>query len=748
MAHMDKNKIIPTEYSELMQKSYIDYSMSVIVARAIPDIRDGLKPVQRRILYDMHDLGLKCDRPHRKSAKIVGDAMGRFHPHGDSSIYDALVVMAQDFKKGATLVDGHGNFGSIEGDPEAASRYTESRLTKIAQDVFLSDLDKGVVDFVPNFDASEKEPAVLPVRIPNILVNGSEGIAVGMTTSTPTHNLGEVVDAVVAYMKNNEITTAELMEHIKGPDFPTGGIVANKDELITVYDVGVGKIRLRGQIEVEELKGGKKRLVITEIPYTMIGVGIGKFLNDVASLAETKATNDIVDILNQSSRDGIRIVIELRKDADVERLKSLLYKKTRLEDTFGVNMLAVANGRPETLGLKDIIRHHVDFQYETTTRKYNALLEKELIKKEIQEGLIKACDIIDLIIEILRGSKNVKDAKACLTHGETANITFKKKTSEKAAASLSFTDAQAQAILDMRLQKLIGLELSELKMEYEKTVNNIATYQNILGNKDVMTNLIIEDLERIKKEYGRPRRTKIEDAEEIVIKEPEIAEQPLKLVMDKFGYTKTIDVSTFEKNMETVIAESHRLIDCVNTSKICIFTNKGQMHQVKVMDIPHGKLRDKGTPIDNISNYSSAVEDIVFMCDERDLVGKKLLFATKNGMMKQVDGGEFIVSKRTIAATRLLDDDEVVSIQFVESRHNIVISTNGSILLKFPSAEIPEKKKGAIGVRGIKLSKADSVDSIYLYEDGVETKVDYHGKQLVLNRLKMGKRDSAGTKQR
>jgi DNA gyrase subunit A len=748
MNSADENRIIPTEYSELMQKSYIDYSMSVIIARAIPDIRDGLKPVQRRILYDMHDLGLKYDRPHRKSAKIVGDAMGRFHPHGDSSIYDALVVMAQEFKKGATLVDGHGNFGSIEGDPEAASRYTESRLTKIAQDVFLSDLDKGIVDFVANFDASEKEPSVLPVRIPNILVNGSEGIAVGMTTSTPTHNIGEVVDAVIAYMKKNDISTADLMTYIQGPDFPTGGIVANKDELLEIYETGVGKIRLRGRVEVEELKGGKKRLVITEIPYTMIGVGISKFLNDVASLAESKTTNDIVDILNQSSRDGIRIVIELRKDANVERLKNLLYKKTRLEDTFGVNMLAVVDGRPETLGLKEIIRHHVDFQYETTTRKYNTLLEKELIKKEIQEGLIKATDIIDLIIEVLRGSKNTKDAKACLMLGQTENITFKKKTSEKAASELCFTERQAQAILDMRLQKLIGLELSTLKKEYKETEKNVKTYKKILEDRATMTNLIIADLERIKSEYSRPRRTIIENSEQAVVEAIKVEEQQLIMLMDKFGYTKTIDINTYEKNKTAILAESQHIINCINTSKICIFTNKGQMHQVKVMDIPHGRLRDKGTPIDNISNYSSANEDIVFMCDEKALTGKKLLFTTKQGMMKQVDGAEFIVSKRTIAATKLLDNDEVVSVQFVESKHNIILSTNGSTLLKFASTEVPEKKKGAVGVRGIKLVKNDYVDDVYLYEDGVETKIEYHNKPLVLNRLKMSKRDSAGTKQR
>ena len=384
---MEESQIIRTEYSELMKKSYIDYAMSVIISRALPDVRDGLKPVQRRTLYDMYELGIRYDRPYRKCARIVGDTMGKYHPHGDSSIYEALVVMAQEFKKGMILVDGHGNFGSIEGDGAAAMRYTEARLAKITQEAYLADLDKDIIDFVPNFDETEKEPAVLPVRIPNLLLNGAEGIAVGMATSIPTHNLGEIVDAVKAYMKNNDITTKQLMKYIKGPDFPTGGIVVNKDDLAEIYETGTGKIKIRGKVDVEEIKGGRKKIVISEIPYTMIGAGIGKFLNDVCNLVETKKTSDIVDISNQSSKEGIRIVIEVKRDADVDNLINMLYKKTRLEDTFGVNMLAVADGRPEVLGLKRIIEHHVDFQFELATRKYKTLLKKEQDKKEIQDRM-------------------------------------------------------------------------------------------------------------------------------------------------------------------------------------------------------------------------------------------------------------------------------------------------------------------------------------------------------------------------
>ena len=422
-----QENVIPTDYAEVMQKSYIDYAMSVIISRALPDVRDGLKPVQRRTLYDMYELGIRYDRPYRKCARIVGDTMGKYHPHGDSSIYEALVVMAQDFKKGKTLVDGHGNFGSIEGDGAAAMRYTEARLEKLTQDVFLEDLDKNVVDFMPNFDETEKEPVVLPVRIPNLLVNGADGIAVGMATSIPPHNLGEVVDAVKAYMKNNDISVKGLMRYLKGPDFPTGGLVVNKDDLLKIYETGTGKLRVRGKVETVKQKGGRQQLVITEIPYTMIGANIGKFLNDIASLVESKKTTDIVDISNQSSKEGIRIVLDLKRDADVENLTNMLYKKTKLEDTFGVNMLAVADGRPETLSLKQVIEHHVDFVFDVTTRKYTTLLNKEQEKKEIQEGLIKACDVIDLIIEILRGSKSREQVKKCLVEGNTEGIKFKSK---------------------------------------------------------------------------------------------------------------------------------------------------------------------------------------------------------------------------------------------------------------------------------------------------------------------------------
>ena len=744
----DENRIIKTEYSEVMQKSFIDYAMSVIISRAIPDVRDGLKPVQRRTLYDMHELGIKYDKPYRKSARIVGDTMGKYHPHGDSSIYEALVVMTQEFKKGLPLVDGHGNFGNIEGDGAAAMRYTEARLQKITQEAYLADLDKDVVDFGPNFDETEKEPLVLPVKIPNILINGSEGIAVGMTTSIPPHNLAEVIDATKAYMQDENITTRELMRYVKGPDFPTGGIVTNKDDLLEIYETGVGKIKIRGKVEVEKAKGGKTNLVITEIPYTMIGANIAKFLSDVAALSETKKTQDIVDISNQSSKEGIRIVIELRKDADVENFTNLLYKKTRLEDTFGVNMLAISEGRPEVMGLKAIIKACVDFQFQVATRKYTNLLAKELERKEIQEGLIKACNVIDLIIEILRGSKDRNMAKACLVHGEIEGIKFKSKESKIMATQLCFTEKQANAILEMRLYKLIGLEIEALINEHEETMANIYHYEDILERRESMAQVIIQELEAIKREYKRARRTAIENAEEAVYKEKELEEMEVMFLMDRFGYAKTIDLATYERNKEAADSENKYVFKCKNTGKICLFTDAGQLHMIKVLDLPFGKFRDKGIPIDNVSNYSSEKENMIFVTNQTELNLCRVIFVTEQSMMKVVDGGEFDVSKRTVAATKLQNNDRVLSIVCIHEQKNIVLQSKEGYFLRFPIEEIPEKKKTAIGVRGMKLGDKDLLEAVYYTQNGIEVEIPYKSKNIVLNSLKLGKRDAKGVKVR
>ena len=794
-------QIIKTEYSEVMQKSYIDYAMSVICARALPDARDGLKPVQRRVLYAMDQLGLNYDKPHRKSARIVGDTMGKYHPHGDSSIYETLVVLAQDFKKGMALVDGHGNFGSIEGDGAAAMRYTEAKLKKFTQDVYLADLDKDVVDFVPNFDETEKEPSVLPVRVPNILVNGAEGIAVGMATNIPTHNLGEVVDAVIAYMDNNNITTEELLQIMPGPDFPTGGIVANKSDLKDIYENGTGKLKLRGKLEFEKGKGREKdKLVITEIPYTMIGAGIGKFISDVIDLVETKKTTDIVDISNGSDENGIRIVLELKKGADVEKLKNILYKKTKLEDTFGVNMLAIADGRPEVMGLKSIIKYNVDFQYELAQRKYTTLLNKALEQKEIKEGLIKATNIIDLIIEIIRGSQSQKQVKACLVHGKTDDIKFKNHESEILAGNLSFTERQAQAILELRLSKLIGLEILALQKEYEELMDKIGQYEDILGNRKTMTKTIKKDLKAIKKEYALPRKTLIEDGKEAVFDENAFVEQEVVFVQDKFGYSKLLDPAAFDRNIESVTKENKYYFRCMNTDSICIFTDNGNVHQIKASAIPTKKVREKGIPIDNLGNYSSQGESIVTLVSFDMIKDKKLLFTTKNGMIKLVDGNEFETNRKTMLATKLGKDDEVVSVKITRvsnkqiseeqveempvmltggsddfepldfeqmelfdttasmdvgqeqelqyTREILVLQTEEGIFLRFPLKEVPEMKKATLGVKGIKLNDGDFVSKVYLLDTGDNEVVKCNGKTVDLRKLKIGKRGTKGVKVR
>ena len=741
-----EENIIKTEYSEVMQKSYIDYAMSVIVARALPDVRDGLKPVQRRTLYDMHELGIRYDRPYRKSARIVGDTMGKYHPHGDASIYDALVVMTQEFKKGLPLVDGHGNFGNIEGDGAAAMRYTEARLQKVTQDGLLADLDKDVVDFVPNFDETEKEPAVLPAKFPNLLVNGSEGIAVGMATSIPPHNLGEIIEATKAYMKDENVSTRALMKYVKGPDFPTGGIVTNKDDLLTIYETGMGKIKVRGKVDIEKGKGGKTNVVISEIPYPMIGANISKFLSDVANLSETKKTMDIVDISNQSSKEGIRIVIELKKDANVDNFINMLYKKTRLEDTFGVNMLAISKGRPETMGLKQIIRENVNFQFEVATRKYTNLLAKEKEKREVQEGLIKACNVIDLIIEILRGSKDRNMAKKCLVDGVVDGIKFKSKESKIMASQLMFTERQANAILDMRLYKLIGLEVQALIKDHEETVANIYRYEDILDRRDSMAQVLMNDLDQIKKEFARKRRTIVDNCEEAVYEEKKQEEMELVFLMDRFGYIKTIDLPTFERNKEAALNENRFVFTCKNTGKVCIFTDMGQLHTIKVADVPFGKFRDKGIPIDNVSNYSSVKEQIVLATSQSELNLYRMVFVTEQSMMKIVDGGEFDVNKRTVAATKLGEGDKVISVYVLKDKTNIVLRTKEGYFLRFPLTEIPDKKKGAVGVRGMKLGAKDLVEEVYYTQNAVETKITYKDKEINLTTLKLGKRDSKGTK--
>ncbi len=725
-----------------MQQSYINYSMSVITSRAVPDVRDGLKPVQRRVLYAMNELGLNSDKPHRKSARIVGDTMGKYHPHGDSSIYETLVVLSQDFKKGMALVDGHGNFGSIEGDGAAAMRYTEARLKKFTQEVYLADLDKNVVDFVPNFDETEKEPSVLPVRIPNVLVNGSDGIAVGMITSIPTHNLSEVVDGMKYLMDYPDASCAELMQFIKGPDFPTGGIVTNKDELLNIYETGKGKIKIRGKAEIVRGKkrGEKDCIVISEIPYTMIGANIGKFLTDVAELAETKKLPDITDISNQS-KDEIRIVIELKKGADAEKILQGLYKKTKLEDSFGVNMLVIVDGKPKVCSLKEILQCNIDFQVEINTRKYTTLLSKEKSRLEIQEGLIKAVDIIDLIIEIIRGSKDLRMAKACLIEGKTEGIKFKTKASEKQAKTLRFTEAQASAILEMRLSKLIGLEILQLQKEHEETVAKIADYEKLLSDKKAMMRSIKKDLDKIKKNYGVERRTVIENLEAPVFEKVIVPAEPVVFAMNRFGYAKTIDTTVFAKNEESIRTDNRIVFSCMNDSKVGIFTKEGTLHQVKVKDLPLCKPKDKGIPLDNVSNYDSSKETICAVLPMEELAGHTLIFLTENGMGKRVMGDEFISSKKTIAACKLAEGDKL-AVVLDQTKAHVAFTTDASTGLRYPAEELPLQKKTALGVKAAKLTATQHIKTGFVLNPREELIVTLDDKQVKISALKCKKRDA------
>lgn len=741
-------QILTTEFSEEMQKSYLDYSMSVITSRAVPDIRDGLKPVQRRVLYDMNELHANHDRPTYKSARICGDTMGKYHPHGDSSIYDTLVVMAQDFKRMQPVVHGQGNFGSIEGDSAAAPRYTEAKLEKFTDDCMLADLDT-MVPFQPNYDETLREPVVLPARIPYFLLNGSEGIAVGMTTSTPSHNLGEIIDLILAYLRNPAMETADMMQYLKGPDFPTGGIIANKSELVDIYRSGTGRLKLRGKLQFEKKEGRSDRdkLVVTEIPYTMIGQGIMKFMQDVAQLVEDKILPEIVDISNQSDKNGIRIVLELKAGADIERIQNILYKKTRLEDTFGVNMLAIHEGRPETMTLRGILKAYLKFQYEILTNKYQNLLEKELARKEIQDGLIKAVDLIDAIIALLRNSKSQTDAKQALMNGEIAGIKFRERDREfmSTIETFHFTERQAQAILDMRLSKLIGLELIELKKQHAETLRNIKEYRGILGSRERMNEVLSEDLMMIQAAYAVPRRTVLEDGKEAVFNENEVQEISCYYIQDKFGYCKLMDEATYQRNQEAVESDNRFVLKCKNTDRVLLFTDKGNMHQIKCQDVPLGKFKDKGVPIDNISKYNANQEEIIYVNVKSALAGKTLIFATRDAMVKLVETSEFETANKLVAATKLSEGDRLIEIREMAYETDIVFETHDGYFLRCSLSDIPLQKKNSKGVIGIRLGKCDTLEHFYLL--GTEpVEITYRKKPLSLNRLKLAGRAGKGTK--
>lgn len=696
-------EIIQTDYTEKMKKSYLDYSMSVITSRAVPDIRDGLKPVQRRILYDMNELHVNSDKPTLKSARISGDTMGKYHPHGDSSIYDTLVVMAQPFKKMQPMIDGQGNFGNIEGDSAAAPRYTEARLSKYADDVMLQNMET-TVDFIPNYDGKLKEPTVLPARLPNFLINGSEGIAVGMATSTPSHNLGEIVDLAIAYIKNPEITLSEMLKIMPGPDFPTGGIITNQNELATIYENGCGKIKIRGKIKFEQGKkrGEKDKLVITEIPYTMIGAGISKFMQDVADLCDKRILPEIIDISNQSDKEGMRIVIELKRDSNVDRISNILYKETKLEDTFGVNMLAIHNGRPQVMNLTEILAAYTEFQYDLYSRQYSLLLQKEKERKEISDGLIKAIDAIDAIIAVIRNSSNQSDAKHVLTTGDISKIKLPSNEIKKQVKTFSFSPMQAQAILDMKLGRLIGLELNALIKANKESAKRIDEYELILSSKSKMNNLIIKQLKEYKKNFATNRKTEITNLKAATYeKNAEVLD--VYYVQDKFNYAKLFDVSTYERNKDAIIETAKYIIKTVSDDSIAIFTDYGSLHLIRLSDVPLCKFKDKGIPIDNISKFETANETILYLDSYKNILDSKLIFINAAGNGKVVNGSEFDVTTKTSKAYPVKNGVKVIFIQNANNKIPELISSKKK-KYKIKLENLIEMKKTAMGNKMFKLS--------------------------------------------
>lgn len=737
---------VQLDFSEEMKNSYRDYALSVIISRALPDVRDGLKPVQRRILYAMSELGLENTKPHRKSARIVGDTMGKYHPHGDSSIYEALVHMSEDYSLSIPLIDGHGNFGSLDGDSPAAMRYTEARLSKGAM-TMLTNLDKGLVEFMPNFDDSEQEPTVLPAMLPNLLINGTTGIAVGMATNIPPHNPGEVIDGVIACMDNPDITIEELMAYIPGPDFPTGGMITNASEIRGIYETGEGRLRVRAKTEIENGDGGRKNIIVSEIPFTAAG-SKGKLVENLMLLTKDKVFDEIYDVRDESSKDGVRIVIEVKKDRNIENLLNGLFKKSGLEDTYAVNMLAVKGQQPYTFNLKSILQEFIAFQEELCTREHKHLLEKAEKRQEVLSGLIRAVDIIDLIIEILRGSTSVKQAKACLIDGDVSDIRFKSEASRIAAFKLDFTEAQADAILAMPLVRLIGLELNKLCDENAKLEENIALYRKILSDRRQLDKVIKERLRGYLREFGRERRTVLTDAGQAKYVE-EFREEELYVLIDRFGYTKSVDAASITKAAPESLAEFTYIIKTKNTDKLCIFTDKGNLYQIKLSSIPKQKLKDKGTLIHSLCKFDK--EEAVSYMAFADLFESMLFFATKNGYVKLVSGAEFETNRTVIASTKLDDNDEVIAVnaltasEVISGAGKIVLLTKKGLSLGFSISELVEMKKTGRGVRGITLDDGDPVVfASFLADPGAD--FTYNGKVISAKKIKCNKRGGKGKK--
>lgn len=737
--------IVSMDFAEEMRTSYRDYAMSVIISRALPDVRDGLKPVQRRILYAMKELGLAPDKPHRKSARIVGDTMGKYHPHGDSSIYDALVHMTEDYSLSMPLIDGHGNFGSIDGDSAAAMRYTEARLSGAAM-TMLNHLEKGLVDFMPNFDESEKEPCVLPAMLPNLIINGTTGIAVGMATNIPPHNPVEVINGVIACIDRPGISLEKLMEYIPGPDFPTGGTIINKEEIPSIYETGEGKLRIRAKTVIEPGENGRTNIIVTEIPYTVAG-NKTKLVESLAQLMKDKVFDEIYDVRDESGED-IRIIIEVKKDRDADNLLNGLYKKTPMEETYGVNMLAVKDKQPIQFSLKGIIEEFISFQKELYTKEYNHLLNKANARLEIVNGLIRATDVIDLIIEVLRGSKSLAQAKGCLIHGDITDIKFKSEASKKEAMTFDFTESQADAILAMPLSKLIGLEIMKLHEEGDKLTSDITDYMRILGDEKELLKVIKKRLREFAKQFEGNRKTVLTSVENVVYTKKVVIEDVYVLI-DKFGYTKCMDQASFNRLTEDTVKEFPYVIPIKSDDKLCVFTANGNLHQIKVSAIPRCKARDKGVLVHNLCKLND--EDVVNYMAFEDLFDSIVLFITAKGFIKLVSGAQFETNRATIASTKLDDDDMLVCVkqlsasEYSSNDNKVVMVTEKEQSLGFMLSEVSEFKKTSRGVKGITLDKGDKVAFGACVSLKDET-IKFKGRTVQLKKIRTRKRGQKAQK--
>ncbi len=731
--------IISMDFTEEMKTSYRDYAMSVIIARALPDVRDGLKPVQRRILYAMKELGLAPDKPHRKSARIVGDTMGKFHPHGDSSIYDALVHMTEDYSLSVPLVDGHGNFGSIDGDGAAAMRYTEARLSDGAM-TMLSNLEKGLVEYMPNFDESEKEPVVLPAMLPNLLINGTTGIAVGMATNIPPHNTAEIINGVIACIDKPSISLSELMEYIPGPDFPTGGTIINKEEIEHIYECGEGRLRVRGKCDIEPGTTGRTNIIITEIPYTVAG-NKTKLVESLVNLMRDKT----YDVRDESGKD-IRIIVEVKKDRDAQNLLNGLYKKTPLEDTYGVNLLAVKDKQPIQFGLKSIIEEFISFQKELYTKEYEHLLDKAEKRREIVQGLIRATDVIDLIIEVLRGSQSLSQAKNCLIHGDITDIKFKSEESKKLAGEFDFTEKQADAILAMPLSKLIGLEILKLHEEETSLTTDIESYNKILGSEKELLKVIKARLRSYAKEFYSERRTVLDSIQNTGYIEKVVIED-IYVLIDRFGYTKTIDLSSYQRLTPETLAEYPNIISMRSDDKLCVFTSNGNMHQIKASSLPRCRIKEKGTLIHTMCKLGN--DELLTYASFNELFDSILLFVTEKGYIKLVSGAEFETNRQTINATKLEDGDKLICMkqisasEYMSGGKKVIMLTAKKLSLGFGLSEVSEFKKTSRGVKGIALENDDKL----IYADCIDAKEEtgtLNGKRINYKKIRTRKRGAKG----